>query len=141
VAEAELRRTETGVAPSGEGWFVVNARDACWRFDEERGAICVFEGDVRFVALGINLNVLRPGQPTCLYHGEGAEEAFLVLAGEALLIVEGEERRLRQWDFVHCPPWTEHAFVGAGDSGCVLLAVGARPPEGLRYPVSGVAGG
>jgi uncharacterized cupin superfamily protein len=49
-----------------------------------------------------------------------------VLGGEGLLIVEGEERPLRQWDFVHCPPETRHVIVGAGDAPCVMLSVGAR---------------
>src|SRR6266851_4014009 len=49
-----------------------------------------------------------------------------VLAGEAHLIVEGEERPLKQWDFVHCPPETRHVFVGAGDGPCVLLAASSR---------------
>jgi hypothetical protein len=47
-----------------------------------------------------------------------------VLAGEALLLVEGQERRVRQWDFVHCPSETRHAFVGAGP--CVLLCASSR---------------
>jgi uncharacterized cupin superfamily protein len=139
MREAELRRTEAGLAPTTDGWFVLNARDARWRVSDDRGAISVFEGEQPFKGLGVNLNVLGPGQPTCLYHGEGAEEAFLVLRGEAVLVVEGAERELTQWDFVYCAPWTEHAFVGAGAFGCVLLAVGARPPTGLRFPVSELA--
>jgi uncharacterized cupin superfamily protein len=75
-----------------------------------------------------------------MYHGENAQEDFLVLAGECLLLIEGEERPLKQWDFVHCPPWTEHVFVGAGNGPCAILMVGARPdPEELRYPVAEVA--
>jgi len=61
-----------------------------------------------------------------------------VLAGECLLLVEGEERRLRAWDYVHCPPWTEHVFVG-GDSECLILAVGGRTGSGVVYPVSELA--
>jgi uncharacterized cupin superfamily protein len=61
-----------------------------------------------------------------MYHWEADEESFLVLAGEAVLIVEGEERPLRAWDFVHCPPETKHVIVGAGESRCLLVAVGAR---------------
>src|SRR5262249_22752250 len=57
---------------------------------------------------------------------EADQEDFLVLAGEALLVVEGQERPLRQWDFVHCPPGTNHTIVGAGDGPCIVLAVGAR---------------
>src|SRR6185312_15725279 len=58
--------------------------------------------------------ILAPGQPSCMYHGEDEQEDFLILAGECLLLVEGQERRLKAWDFVHCPAWTEHVFVGAG---------------------------
>ena len=84
--------------------------------------------------------MLEPGQPNCMYHGENAQEDFLVLYGECLLLVEGQERPLKQWDFVHCPPWTEHVFVGAGSGPCAILMVGARPEdEGLRYPVVDVA--
>jgi uncharacterized cupin superfamily protein len=61
-----------------------------------------------------------------MYHWEADQEDFLVLAGEALLLVEGEERPLRQWDFVHCPPHTRHMIVGAGDGPCAVLAIGAR---------------
>ena len=33
---------------------------------------------------------------------------------------------MKQWDFVHCPPETKHAFVGAGDGPCVLLCASSR---------------
>ena len=92
-----------------------------------------------FADIGIGIVVLQPGQPNCMYHGEADQEDFLVLAGECLLLVEGEERRLRQWNFVHCPPWTEHVFVGAGDGPCTILMVGGRRGEGVVYPVVGVA--
>ncbi len=61
-----------------------------------------------------------------MYHWEADQEDFLVVSGEALLIVEGEERPLRQWDFVHCPPGTKHTILGAGDGPCIVVAVGAR---------------
>jgi uncharacterized cupin superfamily protein len=141
VPEASLERTEHGAFPSGEGWFVVNVHDAQWFESNGAGVYAPFEGEnARFQELGINVSVLRPGEPSCMYHGEEAQEDFLLLAGECLLIVEGEERTLRAWDFVHCPPWTEHVFVGAGDGPCVLLGVGARKKgRGLRYPVNEVA--
>jgi uncharacterized cupin superfamily protein len=125
VREAPLERTEHGVVPAGDGWFVVNAREARWRVDE-LNAWTGFAGEARFEQVGINLCVLEPGKPMAMYHYENDQEDFLVLAGEALTIVEGEERPLRQWDFLHCPAGTEHTIIGAGDSGCVLLAVGAR---------------
>jgi uncharacterized cupin superfamily protein len=132
-------RVEDGV-PQDEGWFVLNAREARW-WHGVFGKCCVFEGegDAQFSQLGINLNVLEPGQPMCMYHGEDAQEDFLVLRGEALLLVEGEERPLRPWDFVHCPPWTEHVFVGAGSEPCLILAVGARGKDDLLYPVNETA--
>ena len=81
-----------------------------------------------------------PGEPNCLYHSESQQEAFLVLSGEGKLLVEGEERPIRQWDFVHCPAGTEHVFVGAGDGPCAILMIGARTPdEQLLYPVSELA--
>ena len=138
VPEARLKSTDGGLAPEGDGWFVVNAREAKW-LDGEFGAYTRFEGDARFPRLGFNIGVLAPGQPSCMYHGEDEQEDFLVLAGECLLLIEGEERRLRQWDFVHCPPWTEHVFVGAGDGPCALLAVGTRSDGGVIYPRSDVA--
>jgi uncharacterized cupin superfamily protein len=130
VSEAALESTEQGLVPKGEGWFVLNAREARWYHTDGRSAICVFEGEgdgeSEFEQLGINLSVLEPGETMAMYHWEADQEDFLVLAGEALLIIEGEERPLRQWDFVHCPPETKHVIVGAGTGPSVVLAVGAR---------------
>jgi uncharacterized cupin superfamily protein len=128
VPEAPLERTEHGLAPAGEGWFVLNVRDARWFDGNEIGGLYAsFESpEVRFPQIGFGIGILRPGEPSSLYHGEDAQEDFLVLAGECLLLVEGEERRLETWDFVHCPPGTEHIFVGAGDGPCVIFMAGAR---------------
>ena len=135
-----MERTESGVQPVGAGWFVLNARDAHWR-DGHFGAYTRFEGpdEAKFADIGINIGVLQPGQPACYYHGEDEQEDFLVLAGECLLLIEGEERRLRQWDFVHCPNWTEHVFVGAGDGPCAVLAIGGRSGGDVVYPASELA--
>ena len=143
VPEAPLEQTEHGLAPSGDGWFVLNAKDAGWRHAEGRGAYSVFEGEQDFPQLGIHLVILWPGDPMSMYHWEADQEDFLVLAGEALLIVEGEERPLKHWDFVHCPSETKHTIVGAGDGPCVVLAVGAREhedsPQWGGYTVDDVA--
>jgi uncharacterized cupin superfamily protein len=125
-------------APTGEGWFVVNLADAPWKTGRF-GAYTVLEGPTRWPQLGVNVGVMEPGQAACFYHREADQEDFLVLEGEALLLVEGEERRLRPWDFVHCPAWTEHVFVGAGDGPCAILAIGARSDRGVVYPVAEVA--
>ena len=128
-----MNRTEHGREPAGEGWFVLNAREAKW-VDGHFGAYTRFEGESRFPQLGFNIGVLAPGQPACHYHGEDEQEDFLVLSGECLLLIEGQERPLRQWDFVHCPAWTEHVFVGAGDGPCAILAVGTRSGGDVVYP-------
>ncbi len=139
VPEAKLAAAEHGLVPQGEGWFVLNAREAPWESRNGLGRSCSFEGDTRFSAYGVNIHVLDPGEPNSMYHGEVDQEDFLVLAGECVLVVEGEERRLRAWDFVHCPPYTEHVFVGAGDTPCAILMVGGRQGTGLIYPVNDVA--
>jgi uncharacterized cupin superfamily protein len=140
VPEAKLEQKGGGLAPKGEGWFVVNAREAQWFDHPIFGRFTRFEGDARFPEVGINISLLEPGNASCMYHGENAQEDFLVLAGECLLLIEGEERPLRAWDFVHCPAWAEHVFVGAGSGPCLILAVGARTHPGeLIYPVAPVA--
>ena len=126
VPEASLEQTEHGLVAKSDGWFILSARDARWYYAEGRPAFCDFEGELDFPQLGLNITVLGPGQPMAMYHWEADQEDFLVVKGEALLIVEGEERPLRAWDFVHCPVETKHVIVGAGDQPCVVLAVGAR---------------
>jgi uncharacterized cupin superfamily protein len=140
VPEAPLRTTKFGLVPDGDGWFVLNARDTRWRDYGPLGAACDFEGKRPFKQLGLNLNVLNPGEPMGMYHRENNQEGFLVLAGECLLIVEGEQRPLRTWDFFHCPGGTAHVIVGAGDGPAVVLAVGARGGrKGIVYLVSAAA--
>ncbi len=147
--EARLEDVGSGLAPVSGGWFVVNARDAAWLENDAFGARCVFEADrrvlrerpdldaQRFAETGFSLAVLAPGRPNGLYHAESAQEDFFVVAGECLLIVAGEERPLRAWDFVHCPADTAHIFVGAGDGPCVLLMIGARTADKrIVYPDS-----
>ena len=136
MPEATLEPRDGGLTPATEGWFVVDVRDGAWMTSETFGAACVIEGDdSRFGQIGCGLHVLEPGQPNGLYHAESEQEDFLVLAGECLLLVEGEERRLKAWDFVHCPPGTEHIFVGAGDGPCVIfMAGGRREGRSILYP-------
>ena len=129
VPESPLEKTEQGLVPTGKGWFVLNARDAPWIDRKGRGFYCPFEGfefRAHFSQLGINLRVLAPGEPMSVYHREADQEDFLVLSGEPLLIIEGQERRLSPWDLVHCPADTNHVIVGAGESPSIVLAVGAR---------------
>jgi len=122
-------------------WFVTNVADADWRTHRGAfGSVAVFDQEHPFEQLGINIRVLEPGKPNCLYHRENLQEDFLVLHGEGLLLVDGEERAVKAWDFIHLPPGTDHVMVGAGDGPCVVLMVGARSEdEELYYPVSELA--
>ncbi len=123
-----------------DGWFVVNVAKAQWRQSSDFGRRCSFEIEGRFPEMGVNLAVLEPGKPACRYHRENAQEDFLVLSGECILIVNDEEKHLRAWDFVHCPPGATHVFVGAGEGPCVVLMIGRRPEDHqLFYPESEVA--
>ena len=136
VREAELRRGEHGLEPAGSGWFILNAADAPWIERPGRGFYVEFEGlhgAADFSQLGFNINVLAPGEPIGMYHYENNQEDFLVLSGEALLLVEGQERVLRRWDLVHCPAGTAHIIIGAGDRPCVVLCAGARTPRGAGW--------
>lgn len=147
VSEAKLEQTAHGLVPTADGWFVLNLRDAEWRHVDGRGAVGVvlddFEGVRRFDQLGFNPFVLMPGEPMAMYHWELDQEAYLVISGEAILIVDGEERPLHAWDFVHCPPRTKHVVVGAGSGPCLVIAVGGREhseePDGLGFPTDEVA--
>ncbi len=133
-----MRQSRNGLVVDGDGWFVVNARESRWKDDGPLGAYCTFEGKRRFPHFGINVSVLEPGQRMGMYHREKGQEAFLVLAGECTLIVEGKKRVLSAWDFFYCAPETEHIIVAAGKQSAVVLAVGGRGRGvggGLRYVV------
>jgi uncharacterized cupin superfamily protein len=139
--EAKLKHTEQGTIPDGDGWFVLNARDGRWGYVNGLGSYLPFEGDEEFAELGVNLNVLPPGDRGAMYHSEGHQEGFLVLAGEGLALVEGEERPLRAWDYFHCPADTPHVLVATGDAPFVYIAVGGRSkdPSRLVYKVDAAA--
>jgi uncharacterized cupin superfamily protein len=152
IEEARLEEVGAGLAPTTAGWFVVNAAEAAWVRNDAFGARCVFESSPRVLAertgtdpqmfdeTGFTLAVLEPGKPSGMYHAESAQENFLVLSGTCLLLIEEEERHLRAWDFVHCPRWTNHIFVGTGEAPCVIFMSGARrEDQTIAYPVSETA--
>ncbi len=143
VGEATVERSDEGLRPVGEGWFVVNVAELAARRNERMGITCSPEPeDARFPEFGFNLRVLEPGQFNARYHRENDQEAFLVLFGECILIVEGQERLLRSGDFFHSPPLTGHVFVGAGDGPCTIVMVGGRTQEwceGEGFPVDAIA--
>lgn len=139
--EAPLRDTPEGRVPEGDGWFIANLADIAWAAVPGGGTWCVFEApDAPSRTLGIGVHVLQPGEPSAKYHAESDQEGFLVLHGECLLLVEGQERPMRTWDYFHCPPGTAHITVGAGDGPCAILMVGTRLPDGwTTYPADAVA--
>ena len=142
MREASSEETPFGRYITSDGWFVLNLDEAlAVRNEEKGGANYPLEARAApFADVGVNVRVLRPGEANGLYHSEGVQEGFLVLAGECTLLVEEEERTLRQWDYFHCPSGVKHIFVGAGDGPCAILMLGARrDPEELHYPVSELA--
>jgi uncharacterized cupin superfamily protein len=122
----------------GAGWYVVNAREGEWWDRGPRGAVKRLVED-ESLDIGVNLFVLGAGEPMSMYHWEDVQEGFLVLSGEAVLVIEGEERRLGQWDYVHCPRKTVHTIVGGP---AVILAIGGFTSDregALAYPVDPTA--
>jgi uncharacterized cupin superfamily protein len=137
---APLEQTENGLVPRGGGWYKANLREIAWAHVEGGGTWCGFGSDDVPQQLGIGVHVLWPGDRPGFYHAESDQEGFLVLDGECVLIVEGEERTLRRWDYFHCPPGTLHITVGAGDGPCAILMIGARTPgHDIVYPVDATA--
>jgi uncharacterized cupin superfamily protein len=141
VEEARLAQTEFGTQAATEGWFVLNLGDAKRMVHDYFGSGIALTADpADFKEIGVNVDVLQPGEPGCYYHRENVQEGFLVLSGECLLIVEGQERPLRTWDFFHCPPGTNHVLVGAGDGPCSILMLGVRGDHvEITYPVDETA--
>ena len=136
-----MERTEAGLRPAGEGWYVLNLADAPVLRMENAGRFAPLESKANaFTDFGINVHIVEPGEANALYHAENVQEGFLVLHGECLLVIEEQERTLCAWDFVHFPPGTRHVVVGAGDGPCAILMVGARREDAtVHYPVSEVA--
>ena len=128
--EARIEQTETGRVPADDGWFILNLAEIAWETLPGGGTWCSFEApSAPSPLLGIGVHVLQPGETPGFYHAESNQEGFLVLSGECVAIVEGQERRMRAWDYLHCPPGTAHITIGAGDGPCAILMVGTRSPD------------
>jgi uncharacterized cupin superfamily protein len=139
--EAKIEGTETGRVPADDGWFILNLEEIGWATVPGGGTWCAFESPhARSPTLGIGVHILWPGDTPGYYHAESEQEGFLVLSGECIAVVEGEERRMGPWDYLHSPPGTAHITVGAGDGPCAILMVGTRSPDKTtRYLVDAAA--
>ncbi len=132
MREARIDETEQGRLPVGEGWFILNLGEMPWETVPGFGVWRDVDwarasGDTPSV--GVHIHVLQPGETNGYYHAEAAEEGFIVLSGECLAVVEGQERPMRQWDYLHSPPGTAHATIGAGDRPCAILMFGSPDPR------------
>jgi quercetin dioxygenase-like cupin family protein len=138
MQEARIEDTPEGQRPATGGWYIRNLGELAWSTVEGYGAWYDFgdRSDPSKPGIGVHVHVLQPGEANGYYHAEDAEEGFLVLSGECIAIVEGEERRLGRWDYFHSPPWTEHIMIGAGDGPCAILMFGSPDP---RRKVSWIA--
>jgi quercetin dioxygenase-like cupin family protein len=135
--EAKIEETETGLQPADDGWWILNASELGWATVEGTGTWSSFESPkAPSPLLGIGIHILSPGETPGFYHAESNQEGFLVLSGECLAIVEGQERRMGPWDYLHCPPGTAHITIGAGDGPCAILMVGTRDPGGTTQYIA-----
>lgn len=131
MQEAHIEKTPEGQVPAAGGWFILNLGEMAWETVPGFGVWCDFDGpehDSNTPGIGVHIHVLQPGEAPGYYHAEEAQEGFVVLSGECIAIVEGQERRMRQWDYLHSPPGTEHT-VGTGDEPCAILMFGSPVPS------------
>ena len=127
---AKIEQTETGRRPADDGWYILNLAEVPWATVPGGGTWNLFESSgARWPTLGFGVHILNPGEAPGFYHAESNQEGFLVLSGECLAIVEGEERRMGPWDYLHCPPGTAHITIGAGEGPCAIVMVGTRSPD------------
>jgi quercetin dioxygenase-like cupin family protein len=132
VHEARIDETGEGRLPAGEGWFILNLGEMAWETVPGFGVWRGFDwpgAPGEGPGVGVHIHVLQPGETNGYYHAEAAQEGFIVLSGECLAVVEGQERPMRQWDYLHSPPGTAHITVGAGDGPCVILMFGSPDPR------------
>ena len=136
--EAHINETEAGLRPADDGWFILNLSQMSWSSSAGGGIWNACEAPGDRWPIGIGVHILHPGDAPGFYHAEGNQEGFLILSGECVAIVEGQERRMGPWDYLHCPPGTAHIVVGAGEGPCAVLMVGQRG-GGVRYLPDDVA--
>ncbi len=132
MREAEIEETPEGRVARGDGWFILNLGEMAWKTVRGFGSWCSFNAPNKGAdepGIGVHVHVLMPGEANGYYHAEAAQEGFVVLSGECIAVVEGQERVMRQWDYLYSPPGTAHITVGAGRGPCAVLMFGSPDPS------------
>jgi quercetin dioxygenase-like cupin family protein len=133
MKETGIEQTAEGKVPVDDGWFILNLGSMAWETIPGFGLWRGFDGrpgvDPSGPGIGVHLHVLQPGESNGYYHAEDAQEGFIVISGECVAVVEGKERRMQQWDYLHSPPGTAHITIGAGEQPCAILMFGSPDPS------------
>lgn len=91
-------------------------------------------GALGVTAFGLNVIDIAPGITTYPEHdhtGDGQEEVYFVLEGDATLRCDGEERRVECGTFVRVPPEATRSWL-PGDRGVTLVVVGGTPGKAYQ---------
>ena len=137
VAERLLRRADgrppflvsSAEAPTGEGEYEPGGEvfGLSTRLGEHAG----------LRRIGVNVDVIRPGERSTKYHWHHEEEeCFLVLSGSGLLQVGGETFRVGPGDFFAKVegPERAHQFVNDGDRDLRIVTIGEHRGDVAEYP-------
>jgi uncharacterized cupin superfamily protein len=85
-------------------------------------------------AFGMNVIEMAPGTTTYPEHdhsGDGQEEVFFILKGDATLRYDGEDQRVESGTFVRIPAEATRSWH-PGDRGVTLLAFGGTPGKAYQ---------
>ena len=88
---------------------------------------------VRGAALFVGLNCFEPGQSQAVHSHSGADKFYLVLSGNARMIVGGETREAAAGTLVWAPADVPHGVEAAHERTVMLIGI-APPPRaaGIR---------
>ena len=90
--------------------------------------------------IGVNLDVIRPGERSTRYHWHrDEEEGFLVISGTGWLYVADRRYRVGAGDFFAKieGPQRPHQFVNDGETDLTILSVGERRPgDVIEHPAA-----
>jgi uncharacterized cupin superfamily protein len=125
--------------------FITHYRDILKAYEREppgmQGAGARFGERFGLERIGINLEVIPPGNRSSHPHAESLEEEFVyVIEGTPDVWIDGELHPLRPGDAVGFPAGTgiAHSFLNNSDADVHLLIVGEhqKPGNRLYYPLN-----